>query len=138
MPEKLEGKTILMVDDDEEIISAMQLALADTGATIHTARDGNTGLDKAAKLNPDLIILDIMLPQRSGFLVLEKLQPKKQKGKRPYVIMVTGNEGKRHEAYAKAMGVDEYLNKPFRMDRLIKAVETLLGAPSGDAAPLSR
>jgi DNA-binding response OmpR family regulator len=75
-----------------------------------------------------------MLPQRSGFLVLEKLQPRKQKGKRPFVIMVTGNEGKRHEVYAKAMGVDEYLNKPFRMDRLIRSVETLLGAPSGDAA----
>src|SRR5262245_46022539 len=65
MAERLEGKTILMVDDDEEIISAMQLALADTGAAIHTARDGNMGLDKAGKLNPDLIILDIMLPQRS-------------------------------------------------------------------------
>src|SRR5215467_11663587 len=50
MAERLEGKTILMVDDDEEIISAMQLALADTGAAIHTARDGNTGLDKAGKL----------------------------------------------------------------------------------------
>jgi len=137
MPKNLEGKTILMVDDDEEIISAMQLAFADSGAAIHTARDGNTGLDKAGKLNPDLIILDIMLPQRSGFLVLEKLNPKKQKGKRPFVIMVTGNEGKRHEAYARAMGVDEYLNKPFRLDRLIKSVETLLGAPSGDTAPVA-
>ncbi len=137
MPKNLEGKTILMVDDDEEIISAMQLAFAESGAAIHTARDGNTGLDKAGKLNPDLIILDIMLPQRSGFLVLEKLQPKKQKGKRPFVIMVTGNEGKRHEAYARAMGVDEYLNKPFRLDRLIQTVEKLLGAPSGDTAPVA-
>lgn len=137
MPKNLEGKTILMVDDDEEIISAMQLAFAESGAAIHTARDGNTGLDKAGKLNPDLIILDIMLPQRSGFLVLEKLQPKKQKGKRPFVIMVTGNEGKRHEAYARAMGVDEYLNKPFRLDRLIQKVEKLLGAPSGDTAPVA-
>lgn len=137
MSQKLQGKTILMIDDDEEILSAMQLALAESGATIHTARDGNSGLDKATKLNPDLIILDIMLPQRSGFLVLEKLQPKKQKGKRPFVIMVTGNEGKRHEVYAKAMGVDEYLNKPFRMDRLIRSVENLLGAPSGEAAPVA-
>lgn len=126
MPAKLEGKSILMVDDDQEIIAAMQLALADTGATLHVARDGNAGLDKANTAKPDLIILDIMLPQRSGFLVLEKLQPRKQKGKPPYVIMVTGNEGKRHEAYARAMGVDDYLNKPFRMDRLLKSIETLL------------
>jgi len=129
MGEKLEGKAILLVDDDAEILSAMEVALAETGATIHTARDGSGAVQKIASADPDLIVLDMMLPKRSGFLVLENLQPRKQRGKRPFVIMITGNEGKRHEAYARGLGVDDYLNKPFRMDRLLTSIETLLAAP---------
>lgn len=128
MAEKLEGKSILLVDDDAEILSAMEVALAETGAKIHTARDGSSALGVAKSVDPDLIVLDMMLPKRSGFLVMESLQPKKQRGKRPFVIMITGNEGKRHEAYARALGVDDYLNKPFRMDRLMTSIQTLLGA----------
>lgn len=120
------GKRILIVDDDPDILTAITTGLADTGATIETASDGNTAVTKAEQNEPDLVILDIMLPQKSGFLVLEKLRQHKPRGAKPRIIMITGNQGKRHEQYARALGVDEYLNKPFRMDRLIEVTQKLL------------
>ncbi len=126
MGEKLKGKTILVVDDDPDIVSAITASLADTGATIETAADGNSAVSLAEQKSPDLVILDIMLPQKSGFLVLEKLRQGRRRGDKPRVIMITGNQGKRHRQYAEALGVDEYFNKPFRMDRLIEVTEKLL------------
>ncbi|HSW44510.1 MAG TPA: response regulator [Phycisphaerae bacterium] len=121
-----EGKKILIVDDDTDILAAIQAALQDTGATILTATDGATATTMAQEETPDLIILDAMLPQRSGFLVLEKIKGKKPRGSKPYVIMITGNTGKRHQAWAESLGADGYINKPFRMDRLIESTTALL------------
>jgi DNA-binding response OmpR family regulator len=122
----LTGKTILVVDDDPDIITAITTSLADTGATVETAGDGNRAVEKAEALKPNLVILDIMLPQKSGFLVLERLR--QLPGPKPRVIMITGNQGRRHKQYAEALGVDEYLNKPFRMDRLLEVTEKLLSS----------
>ena len=126
MPKSLEGKTILVVDDDPDIVTAISAGLADTGATIESAGDGVAAVTKAEQTDPDLVILDIMLPQKSGFLVLEKLRQNRPRGSKPAVIMITGNEGRRHRQYAEALGVDGYLNKPFRMERLVEATEKLL------------
>lgn len=120
------GKTILIVDDDPDILTAIATTLVDTGATIETATDGNTAVAIAEQKQPDLVILDIMLPQKSGFLVLEKLRQGKPRGSKPRVIMITGNQGRRHKQYAEALGVDEYLNKPFRMEKLVESTEKLL------------
>lgn len=128
MGKPLEGKKILLVDDDSDILQALQIAFADSGATIRTASDGNRASDLAASEQPDLIVLDMMLPRRSGFLILERLRPKKVKGQKPFIIMVTANEGKRHEAYALNLGVDEYLQKPIPMEKLLSTAYALLGA----------
>ena len=126
MAANLEGKTILIVDDDPDVVTAITASLADSGATLETAGDGNTAVKKAEEQDPDLVILDIMLPQKSGFLVLERIRQGKKRGEKPHVIMITGNQGRRHRQYAEALGVDEYLNKPFRMERLIEVTEKLL------------
>ncbi|MBK9128333.1 MAG: response regulator [Phycisphaerales bacterium] len=126
MTRKFEGKKILVVDDDPDILTAITVGLAETGATIETATDGSTAVSLAEKSSPDLVILDIMLPQKSGFLVLERLRQMKPRAEGPRVIMITGNQGKRHKQYAEALGVDDYLNKPFRMERLVEATEKLL------------
>ena len=124
----LSGKSILLVDDDPDMITALQTILDGSGATIETAVDGNQAVEVAASFNPDLIVLDAMLPKRSGFLVLEKLKgANKKKGQRPFVIMITGNAGKRHQIWAESLGVDGYINKPFRMERLMERIEQLLG-----------
>ena len=118
------GKRILLVDDDVEITESVCFALEAKGYTVLIARDGNQGLALAERENPDLIILDMMMPKRSGFLVLEKLR---RTNPNPFrVIMITANEGSRHKAYAEMLGVDDYIRKPFAMTRLMESVERLL------------
>lgn len=126
MPGELEGKTILLVDDDRDILAAMKAALSDMGPTIVTAADGNAALQAAETNTPDLVVLDMMLPKRSGFLVMEKLKRGKKPTDPPHVVMITGNQGVRHKSYAESLGVSAYLNKPFRMDRLLETVRGLL------------
>jgi DNA-binding response OmpR family regulator len=126
VPATFEDKRILVVDDDPDVLAAISAGLADTKATIETASDGNTAVTLAEQTGPDLVILDIMLPQKSGFLVLEKIRQGKPRGGKPHVIMITGNQGRRHKQYAEALGVDEYLNKPFRMEKLLEVTEKLL------------
>jgi DNA-binding response OmpR family regulator len=110
------GKRILLVDDDAEIIESLRLALEANGYEILVARDGNQGLALVEREDPDLVVLDMMMPKRSGFLVLERLKRKRDGQQR--IIMITANEGSRHKAYAEMLGVDDYLRKPFPMDRL--------------------
>ena len=127
MAGELEGKKILLVDDDRDILAAMEAALSDLGLTIATASDGNLAIEQADALQPDLVVLDMMLPKRSGFLVMEKLKKGKKRTDLPRVIMVTGNQGQRHKTYAESLGVDVYLNKPFRMEKLVDSVKKLIG-----------
>lgn len=124
-PTSADGKTVLLVDDDAEIIESLRFALENKGYTVLVARDGNQGLAMAERETPNLVILDMMMPKRSGFLVLEKLRRTQRNPMR--VIMITANEGSRHKAYAEMLGVDDYIRKPFAMDRLIEAVGRLIG-----------
>ena len=119
-----DAKRILIVDDDAEIIEAVRYALEAKGYDVLVARDGNQGLAMAEREDPDLVILDMMMPKRSGFLVLEKLRRSHAVPIR--VIMITANEGSRHKAYAEMLGVDDYIRKPFAMDRLVDSVGRLL------------
>src|ERR1043166_1318875 len=119
-------RRVLLVDDDPEIIDAIRYALESKGYQIFIARDGNQGLAMAEREDPDLVILDMMMPKRSGFLVLEKLRRTREVPVR--VIMITANEGSRHKAYAEMLGVDDYIRKPFAMDRLMESVERLLSS----------
>jgi DNA-binding response OmpR family regulator len=124
--EKSEPKRqrVLIVDDDHEIVESVRFALEANGYEVLVARDGNQGLAMAEREDPDLLILDMMMPKRSGFLVLEKLRRTRPVPLR--VIMLTANEGSRHNAYAEMLGVDDYIRKPFAMDRLMESVKRLL------------
>ena len=126
MAGELAGKTILLVDDDRDIVTAMKAALEDLGPEIVSAADGNEAVELNEQHNPDLVVLDMMLPKRSGFLVMDKLRKGKKPGEPPRVIMITANLGSRHKTYAESLGVEVYLNKPFRMERLVEAVKKLL------------
>lgn len=120
------GKKVLIVDDDVEIVESIKYALEGAGHAVVVARDGNQGIALAERENPDLMILDMMMPKRSGFLVLEKIR--RVRDEPLPVIMITGNEGSRHKAYAELLGVSDYIRKPFAMDRLVNAVGRLLEA----------
>jgi DNA-binding response OmpR family regulator len=122
-------KRVLLVDDDEEIIESMRIALESKGYEVMVARDGNQGLALVEQQRPDLLITDMMMPKRSGFLVLEKLRTSDDTNKSVMkIIMITGNEGNRHKEYAQMLGVDDYIRKPFGMEKLIESVEKLVGA----------
>ncbi len=121
-----EGKLhVLIVDDDREIAESLRYALTNEGFQVSVAPDGNQGVAYVEAKKPDLVILDMMMPRRSGFLVLERLR---QVFEEPVkVIMITGNEGTRHREYAELLGVNDYIHKPFTIDRLLASVSNLLG-----------
>jgi DNA-binding response OmpR family regulator len=121
-------KRILLIDDDPEIIESMRYALEQAGYEVLIARDGNQGLAMVEKNRPDLVVVDMMMPKRSGFLVIEKLRRSDQRDlARQKIIMVTANEGRRHKEYAGMLGVDDYLRKPFAMPVLLSSVRKLFG-----------
>jgi DNA-binding response OmpR family regulator len=122
---RLQGKKVLIVDDDEDILGSIDLAMRAEGAATETVTDGNAAVSACGGDGPDVVVLDMMLPKRSGFLVLERL---KQQDEPPVVVMITANQGKRHMAYAESLGVDAYLVKPVPLQRLVETVVRLLGA----------
>jgi DNA-binding response OmpR family regulator len=125
----LKDKSILIVDDDPDVVTAITMSLTEQGAVVHQAVDGSEAVEINDREHPDLVVLDMMLPKRSGFLVLERIKKGKPKGAKPRVIMITGNLGTRHKTYAETLGVDDYINKPFRMDRLLASIEKILVGP---------
>ena len=108
--------------DDEDILSSFELAMRSEGAETATATDGQSAIVVCRASQPDAVVLDMMLPRRSGFLVLEKILEQQEP---PVVVMVTANQGKRHMAYAETLGVHAYLTKPLSLERLIETVVRL-------------
>jgi DNA-binding response OmpR family regulator len=119
---------VLVVDDDADILTTIRMALEEVGHTVLTAADGLAAIEVAEAERPDIVILDLMLPKRGGFQVLQKLKGRPDmKGKRPLVCMVTGNEGMRHKEFAEQGGVDDYLQKPFAIGHLMEIIEGFVG-----------
>ncbi|MBE3069782.1 MAG: response regulator [Planctomycetes bacterium] len=115
---------ILIVDDDDDVLTTMKMALEAVGPAILTAVDGLAAIELAEANDPDMVVLDLMLPKRGGFQVLQRLKGSAtMKGKRPLVCMVTGNEGMRHQTFAEQNGVDDYLRKPFAITNLVDIVQ---------------
>ncbi len=122
-PERFQGHRILVVDDDLDILESMEIALSAMGAEVITASDGNTAVSMFHAHPPDAVVLDMMLPKRSGFLVLEKIQETQPA---PPVVMITANQGRRHMQYALDLGVHDYLVKPVPLTRLVETLGTML------------
>jgi DNA-binding response OmpR family regulator len=124
MTGKLDGVRVLIVDDDPDILESFNAGLQAEGAETMCVADGNEAVIACSGEHaPDLVVLDMMLPKRSGFLVLEKIKGHEDS---PLVIMVTANEGQRHQAYAEGLGVDAYLVKPVPLRRLVETATRLL------------
>lgn len=123
MSGRLEDVRVLIVDDDRDVLESMDAAFQAEGAATQLATDGNEAVRICHEDPPDLVVLDMMLPRRSGFLALEKIKGREDS---PIVIMVTANEGKRHQAYAESLGVDKYLLKPVPLERLVSAAAELI------------
>ncbi|MBL4591109.1 MAG: response regulator [Phycisphaerales bacterium] len=120
---RLENVRVLIVDDERDILESMDAAFRSEGAMTLTAMDGDEAVRICNEDPPDIVILDMMLPKRSGFLALEKIKGREDS---PIVIMVTANEGKRHQAYGESLGVDAYLQKPVPLTLLLDKAVSLL------------
>jgi len=116
-------KTVLLIEDDREIQSTISGVLDASGYKVVVASNGVEGQDQYKRHQPALVITDMMMPRMGGFPILEFLRSQENP---PRIIMITANEGGRHKAYAEMLGVDDYVRKPFPMDRLIQSVDRLL------------
>lgn len=122
---RLEDVRVLIVDDDRDVLESIEAAFQSEGALTQAVQDGNEAVKVCLEDPPDLVILDMMLPRRSGFLVLEKIKGREDS---PLVVMVTANEGRRHQAYAESLGVDAYMLKPVPLGKLLDTAVELLDA----------
>lgn len=126
---RLEDVPVLIVDDDQDVRESFEAAMLSEGAEVESCDNGNEAVDICASEDPpELVILDMMLPGRSGFLALEKIKGRENS---PVVIMVTANEGKRHQEYGEALGVDAYLIKPVPLGTLVDLASTLIASRRG-------
>ncbi len=117
------NRSIAIVDDDQDILHAVELAFRHEGALTHMASDGLSALHLVRESKIDLLVLDMMLPRSSGLLVLEKLH--EEQLSLP-VIMMTANLGKRHREFALGLGARAYLVKPLSLARLLDTAAELL------------
>lgn len=127
-------QTILVIDDDPDIRSNLQMLLEDQGYRVITAPDGAAGLCRALSEHPDLVIVDMMMPKMSGFVVLERL--KGQERSSLPVIMLTANESDQQRAFAEFLGVDAYLHKPIATKALLERVIGLCPLQRVKATPI--
>ena len=114
-----DAKTILIVDDDRELVDGLRTLLEKQGFRIMTASDGHQAKTLIYNQQPDLVILDMMMQRMGGYPVLEHFRDKTDA---PPFIMINANEGSRHKAYAEYLGVVDYIRKPFAMEKLLEAV----------------
>ena len=121
----MDKKRILIVDDEEDIISILKLRLEANNYEVLSAHDGQEGLNKARSEKPDLIILDLMLPKLDGYKVCSMLKFDKHYSAIP-IIMFTARAQKEDEELGKKMGADGYIHKPFESEILLKKIKELL------------
>jgi DNA-binding response OmpR family regulator len=126
------SRTVLVIDDDSDIRDTLRTALEDRGFRVLCAPDGEVGVARALRDRPDLIIVDMMMPRASGFVVLERL--KQHHALSIPIIMLTGNDSDHQRAYAESLGVDRYLSKPVRPAILFQTVGQLLPSPIAELA----
>jgi two-component system OmpR family response regulator len=125
---------VLLVDDDERIASAVKRGLEAEGFTVDVEHDGIDGLWRATEGSYDVIVLDIMLPGRNGFLVCADLRAA---GNWTPILMLTAKDGDLDEAEALDTGADDYLVKPFSYPVLIARLHALIRrSSSGTPAPI--
>lgn len=114
------GKTILIVEDEQNIVDILSFNLSREGYDTLEAYDGNTGLQLALEQNPDLILLDLMLPGMNGFDVCRKIR---EAGSAVPILMLTAREEETDKVLGLELGADDYITKPFSMRELMARVK---------------
>ena len=128
------GKTVLIVDDDPSIVRALKAILERHGCRTCVAMDGREALQKIDEKKPDLIILDLWLPEVPGEMVCKVIK-RNEKFKDIPVIMVTAKCTEVDRIIGRVIGADYYVNKPFDAMALLKLVQDALGINDHNVIP---
>ena len=131
MDAKTEQKTVLIVEDEKNIVDILRFNLQREGYRTVEACDGADGLDKARTENPDIILLDVMLPKMIGFDVCRTLR---DEGNNVPVIILTAREEEADKVLGLEIGADDYITKPFSMRELIARVKANIRRTGMNAA----
>ena len=125
---------VLVVEDDDSILAGLQYALESEGYQVTVARDGRSALEHLNTSGADLVLLDVMLPGRSGFEVLEELR---KNGRELPVILLTARDQEADKVRGLDLGADDYVTKPFGLAELMARVRARLRsiAKSEEAVP---
>jgi len=126
------SKRILVVEDDPHIRLGLVDALESEGYAVTECRDGGEAVPLARQANPDLIILDVMLPRKSGYDICRELREAKN---RVPILMLTAKGQEIDKVVGLELGADDYVTKPFGVRELIARVHALLRRSQADAAP---
>ncbi|HET7788268.1 MAG TPA: response regulator transcription factor [Myxococcales bacterium] len=114
---------ILIIEDDRSIALGLRLNLRKDGHEVRMASDGETGLRMALEPEVDLLVLDVMLPQRNGYELLKEVR---KRGSTAAVLMLTAKGMETDKIFGLRMGADDYLTKPFGLGELLARVDALL------------
>jgi two-component system, OmpR family, alkaline phosphatase synthesis response regulator PhoP len=120
------AKRVLIADDEPNIVASLEFLLEQAGLDVRVARDGQEALDLAAAFEPDLVLLDVMMPVLSGYEVCQRLKndPKLRKVR---VLMLSAKGRDVEVAKGLELGADGYMTKPFSTRELVARVRELLG-----------
>ena len=116
---------ILIVDDEPNIVISLEFLMKKEGFEVAVANDGDEALAKVASFNPDLILLDVMMPKKSGFEVCEALRADPQRSALQ-IVMLTAKGRDTEVAKGLALGADAYVTKPFSTKDLVAKVKAML------------
>ncbi len=120
-------KTIFIIDDDEEICKLIENVLSGEGYRVFTANRCDEALSRLKKVSPDLIIIDVVMPEMSGIELCQKIRNNHSFDNVP-VIMMTGYDSEEREADSYIAGADDFIVKPFNMGELTLKVKNELGS----------
>ena len=120
---------IFVVEDEESFVDALEVGLGREGFTVSVARDGFEALEKFDDVNPDLVLLDVMLPRVTGIEVCRQLR---QKSNVP-IIMVTAKSSEIDTVVGLEVGADDYVAKPYRIRELVARIRAALRRQAGDS-----
>jgi DNA-binding response OmpR family regulator len=120
-----EAPTVLVVDDDPAARRLVAIWLEERGFAVHDAHDGETGLREAARLNPDIVLLDWRLPDENGPSLCRRLA---ESVPRPAIVMLTGLDDPRDRDAARQAGADDFLVKGLDPDTLARRIRDLIGS----------
>jgi two-component system OmpR family response regulator len=117
------GETLLLVDDEENLRSMLDAALRHMGFDVHPVASGREALEAVPKVRPDLIVLDVMLPDLDGFEVCRRLR---SEGSRVPVLFLTARDATEDKVRGLTLGGDDYLVKPFSLEELVARAQAVL------------